>query len=105
MRKIFKRLSYVIISFALVFMILVAGITPATIFVKAESSVEAFEKINVMDDLADATIGGEPFDLEKYNFDEKKETQILSLVEYCYSFYENKQSEYNLYLYVYNPKA
>ena len=42
MRKIFKRLSYVIISFALVFMILVAGITPATIVVKAERSVEAF---------------------------------------------------------------
>ena len=58
MRKIFKRLSYVIISFALVFMMIVAGITPATIFVKAESSIEAFEKINVMDDLANATIGG-----------------------------------------------
>lgn len=105
MRKIFKRLSYVIISFALVFMMIVAGITPATIFVKAESSVEAFEKINVMDDLANATIGGKPFDLEKYNFDEKKETQILSFVEYCYSFYQEKQEDYGLYVYIYNPKG
>jgi hypothetical protein len=86
-------------------MMIVAGITPATIFVKAESSVEAFEKINVMDDLANATIGGKPFDLEKYNFDEKKETQILSFVEYCYSFYQEKQEDYGLYVYIYNPKG
>ena len=30
---------------------------------------------------------------------------MLSLVEYCYSFYPEKQDNYGLYVYVYNPKG
>ncbi len=101
---IFKRMKYGLISFALVILTAVAGIFPTTVFVKAEE-VAAYEKTNVMDDLTNATINGEPFDLEKYNFDTKKNTQVLSFIEYCYSFYEEKQEDFGLYVYVYNPKG
>lgn len=101
---IFKRIKYGLISFALVILTAVAGIFPTTVFVKAEG-VAAYEKTNVMDDLTNATINGEPFDLEKYNFDTKKNTQVLSFIEYCYSFYEEKQGDFGLYVYVYNPKG
>ena len=101
---IFKRMKYGLISFALVILTAVAGIFPTTVFVKAEE-VAAYEKTNVMDDLTNATVNGEPFDLEKYNFDTKKNTQVLSFIEYCYSFYEEKQGDFGLYVYVYNPKG
>ena len=64
-----------------------------------------FDESNVLDDLTGSTINGAPFSLLNYNFDRKKETQILSSIEYSYSFYEDKQSNYGLYVYVYNPKG
>ena len=102
MKKIFKRIYSAVISFALAFLGLVAGIFPATLPVSAETAL-TYEQINVLDDLTNATIDGKDFSLTDYNFDEKKETKVISFVEYCYSFYENKQDKYGLYVYVYNP--
>ena len=104
MKKIFKRIYSAVISFALAFFGLVAGIFPATFPVSAETAL-TYEQINVLDDLTNATIDGKQFSLTDYNFDEKKETKVISFVEYCYSFYENKQDKYGLYVYVYNPKG
>ena len=104
MKKIFKRIFSAVISFALAVLGLVAGIFPATFPVQAETAL-TYEQTNVLDDLTNATIDGKPFSLTDYNFDKNKETQVLSFVEYCYSFYENKQDKYGLYVYVYNPKG
>lgn len=71
---------------------------------RAESAAE-FEKTNVMDDLEGSEIDGDPFSLEKYGFNSRKETQVFSFVEFCYSFYENLQADYGLYVYLYNPKG
>lgn len=103
--KILKKISYVISAFCLALIVTFGNLL--TVFVKAdsESRVELFEQTNVMDDLKRATINGETFDLTAYNFDEKKETKVLSFVEYCYSFYSEKQDNYGLYIYVYNPKG
>ncbi len=70
----------------------------------AESANE-FDKTNVLDDLEDTTIDGKAFSLEDYSFNSKKQTTVLLLAEYCYSFYENKQGNYGLYLYVWNPRG
>lgn len=67
--------------------------------------VAEFEKTGVLDDLMESKVDGEPFTLEKYAFDNRKKTQVFSFVEFCYSFYESRQSDYGLYLYVYNPKG
>lgn len=104
MKKIFKRILSAVISFALAMIGTVAGSFPAALPVKAES-VLTYEQTNVLDDLTNATIDGEKFSLENYPFDTRKQTKVLSFVEYCYSFYEDKQDKFGLYVYVYNPKG
>ena len=79
------------------------GVCP--IYVRADDSVVKFDESNVLDDLEDMTLDGKKFSLEEYNFDTKKDTQILSFVEYCYSFYEEKQNDFGFYVYIYNPKG
>ena len=106
MTGICKKIYSAILSFVLTFVVVMAGIFPAVLPVSAEETQKSvFEQTNVMDDLTNATINGETFDLTTYNFDEKKKTQVLSFVEYCYSFYSEKQSNFGLYAYVYNPKG
>lgn len=68
-------------------------------------TVAAYESQNVWDDLQGATIDGEGIDLNLYNFDEHKNVQIISFVEFCYSFYAENQGDYGLYVYVYNPRG
>lgn len=106
MTGIGKKIFYGILAFVLSFLVVMAGIFPAVLTISAkQSSQSAYEQTNVIDDLKRATINGETFDLTAYNFDEKKETKVLSFVEYCYSFYSEKQDNYGLYIYVYNPKG
>lgn len=64
-----------------------------------------YDATNVLDDLESAEIDGKAFDLKDYPFDEKRDTAVLLFAEYCYSFYYDKQGNYGLYLYVYNPQG
>lgn len=105
MARFWKRTVKAVCSIALSLIALVAGIFPATIPVSAKASALTFEQTNVLDDLKNAKIHGEDFSLLKYGFNAFKETQVLTFVEYCYSFYQNKQDNYGLYVYVYNPKG
>ena len=74
-------------------------------YADSESVKEKYEQINVMDDLKDSTQNGNGLDLNEYNFDESKETQIYSFVEFCYSFRAVDTTDYGLYVYIYNPKG
>ncbi len=105
MRKILKGVFAAVISFALTLLTVVAGVFPATISVSAEEGEITYEQTNVMDDLKNSTINGQKFSLYAYGFNAFKETKVLSFVEYCYSFQPNKQDNYGLYVYVYNPKG
>ena len=105
MARFWERTVKAVCSIALSLIALVAGIFPATIPVSAKASALTFEQTNVLDDLKNAKIHGEDFSLLKYGFNAFKETQVLTFVEYCYSFYQNKQDNYGLYVYVYNPKG
>ena len=106
MARIGKKILYSIFSFVLSFLVVMAGIFPAILPVSAEeTSQSVYEQTNVLDDLKKSTIGDKPFDLTDYNFDESKETKVLSFVEYCYSFYSAKQNNFGLYIYVYNPQG
>ena len=104
MRKILKQIFTAVISFALTLITVVAGIFPATIFVTAEEGI-TYEQTDALDDLKGSIVNGKEFSLTEYAFDESKDTQVLSFVEYCYSFYENLQDNYGLHVYVYNPKG
>ena len=96
--RVCKRILSAIISLALSLLVVMAGIFPAILPASAEeTSKSVYEQTNVLDDLKKATVNGEPFNLTKYNFDESKPTQVISFVEYCYSFYSEKQDNFGLY--------
>ena len=71
----------------------------------AEDDTIRFEQTNVMDDLENSSVDGEPFDVRDYAFNNQKEAQVLMLAEYCYSFYANLQDNFGLHLYVWNPQG
>lgn len=70
----------------------------------ASDVVSQYESSNVLDDLQGMTIDGEKFDITEYYFDKGKNLQLLSFVEFGYSFIGN-QEDYGLYVYVYNPRG
>ncbi len=76
------------------------GFAPA---VRAEEI--SYEQTDVLDDLSGAVIGGKPFDVRDYPFDEHGKPQIVAFAEYGYSFYADNQGDYGLYAYVYNPQG
>ena len=106
MASFYKKTVAKVVSVVLALWVAIAGILPAVlpVSVKADAPVK-YEQINVMNDLRQSTIGGKPFTVTDYSFDAFKETAILSFVEYCYSFYKDKQNSYGLYIYVYNPQG
>jgi hypothetical protein len=70
----------------------------------ADTSVtSAIDTSDVLDDLNRSTINGKPFALSDYGKSSDKDTQVLTFVEYCFSYYANAQDNYALYVYVYNP--
>lgn len=72
----------------------------------SESSVvSAYEQRNVLDDLEGSTVDGQAFDFTKWNFDERKDTQLLTFVEFGYSYKSGNWQDFGLYIYVYNPKG
>ena len=75
-----------------------------TIAYASEREIQ-FDKTDVLEDLTTSTVNGKPFDIKNYPFDESRDAQIISFVEYCYSYRANKQDNYGLYLYIYNPKG
>lgn len=98
-----NKLRLCIIALAMVVCTFFSMAQPIIAFA-AENEV-SFDKTNVLEDLQSSTVGGEPFDITNYPFNDKGEVQIISFVEYCYSFRSNKRDNYGLYIYVYNPKA
>lgn len=106
MRKMWTKVITAVVSFFSAIIMVVAGVIPATILTIAKAdTARAYESRNVMDDLKESKINGEDFSLLEYGFNIFKDTQVISFVEYCYSFYPTKQDDYGLYIYVYNPKG
>ena len=68
-------------------------------------SVSGYDNTDVLDDLEGAIIDGKQFSISDYSFDETKELKILSFVEFGYSYRSDSQSDYALYIYVYNPQG
>ena len=110
MRKILKVhfqriLSFFVLCVLCVVMLLGGQMTAPVAYAETSAGVLAYDSTNVMDDLEKTTIDGSSFDVKDYPFDEKRDTSVLLFAEYCYSFYSNKQGNYSLYVYVYNPQG
>ncbi len=105
MKGIRKSIGAALLSVLLLFSFLL----PPTMskVARAETALspqEKYEQTDVMKDLEGATIGGKQFDLQDYPHNGKGKPQIVSFVEFCYSYYEEKQNDYAFYVYVYNPQ-
>ena len=77
----------------------------STVAYAADSGSIGFDNTDVVDDLSSSTAGGKAFDIKNYPFNENGEVQIISFIEYCYSYKANQRDHYGLYIYVYNPQG
>ena len=59
----------------------------------------------VLDDLSSMTINGEPFNTDNFGYDDTRDVQVISFLEYGYSLDKEKQADYALFVYLYNPKG
>lgn len=99
----FQKIVYILLAVSILLAAVVVFIpTSPNSVVLAETSVN-FDSTNVMDDLSSCVIDGEAFDINDYPKDPYGTLQVLTFVEYCYSFYENNNGNYGLYVYLYNP--
>lgn len=98
-----NRIGYI----ALIIMIVIISALSGRIIPPAfadSGNTTAFDKTDVMDDLKSSP----EFDILHYPYDSTgiiKHPEILTFVEYCYSFRQGKQDNYGLYIYFYNPQA
>ena len=90
-------------AFVLAMLILFTSIGGGVLHASAASVEDAFKSSDVLDDLVGATVGGKAFDLVDYPYDPAGNLRVISFTEYCYSYTANKQDDYGLYLYIYNP--
>ncbi len=102
-----KKFTYIFAAVIAVIVFFISSFVGggAAIVHAATSAKEAYEKSNVLDDLKGSVINGEEFDSEKYPFNEKGTPQLVSFVEYGYSFKSEKKEDYGLYIYLYNPQG
>ena len=100
-----KRFLYVLLTAVLCVVTLLCGQGNLSAFADTADSVQkVYESTNVLNNLKGSTIGGKEFDLEDYPHNSNGKPQIISFVEFCYSYYAEKQADYGLYVYVYNPQ-
>ncbi len=98
-----NRFLLCIIALATVVCTLLTMMHPIVAYA-AESEI-SFDRTNVLDDLQSSKVNGKPFDMKDYPFNESKDIQVISFVEYCYSYKANLRDNYGLYVYIYNPKG
>ena len=94
-------------AFLLVLLVCFGAVMGGQGFLSAFAATDvqtAYENTNVLDNLDGATIGGKTFDIADYPHNDEGRPQVISLVEFCYSYYADKQGDFGLYVYVYNPQ-
>ena len=105
MQAITKRFLYALLALTLCVIAVMCGWGNLSAYAATDESVQAtYECTNVLNNLKDATIGGKEFDIKDYPHSSGGKPQIISFVEFCYSYYAEKQADYGLYIYVYNPQ-
>lgn len=102
-KTIYPIFSIVLALFIFVSLIICGG--TITGYAQSSSIVDEYESSNVLDDLQKSVINGKDFNITNFPFDNNRDTELLSFIEYCYSYDENRQNDYGLYVYIYNPKG
>ena len=108
MKKTVRTIAIYI--FAAVLAVFCLFTTAANSFLYARAAAYAaeltgFDSTNVLDDLEGSTIAGKEFNLADYPFNSESKPQIIAFAEYGYSYSSERQSDYGLYVYIYNPQG
>ena len=102
-QKIIKRFAAFVLLLLVCLCAVIGG--PGNLSASAASEIQtAFEESNVLDDLTGGTVGDKKFSLADYPHNSDGKPQIISFTEFCYSYYAEKQGDFGLYVYVYNPQ-
>lgn len=105
MKAITKRFLYVLLITVLCIVTVLCGQGNLSASADSTDSVQSvYESTNVLNNLKGSTIGGKEFDFADYPHNSKGKPQVISFIEFCYSYYAEKQADYALYVYVYNPQ-
>ena len=100
-----KQILYSVIAACMFFLVVLCGQVKLSAYADSLTDVQvAYENTNVLDNLEGSTIGGKEFDIADYPHSDSGVPQVISLVEFCYSYYADRQSDFGLYVYVYNPQ-
>ena len=102
-----RNITKQVIAFLLVLFVCIGAVMGGQGNLSASAASEmqaAFEERNVLDDLTGGTVGGKKFSLADYPHNSDGKPQIISFTEFCYSYYAEKQGDFGLYVYVYNPQ-
>lgn len=103
--KVVKQKTCVIIAVFLCVVMFVFGQGNSFVYADTVDGVCAsYENTNVLDNLQGSIIGGNAFNIEDYPHNENGKPQLISFVEFCYSYYSDKQNDFGLYVYLYNPQ-
>lgn len=100
-KKIIYRISALLILVLLSIGIWWGGFTRSAF---ADTSSGNLDNTNVLDDLKGMVIDGKPFDVNDYTYTPFTQTDVIMFAESCYGYYESSRSDYNLYIYVWNPQ-
>ena len=100
-----KQILYSVIAACMFILVVLCGQVKLSAYADSLTDVQAaYENTNVLDNLEGSTIGGKEFDIADYPHSDSGVPQIISLVEFCYSYYADRQADFGLYVYVYNPQ-
>ena len=103
-----NRIKKAVVCFLSLFLFVISlfvNVKQETFQAYADSVETKYDSTYVMDDLKGMTIDGQAFQIADYSFSFGKDTNVLTFVEYCYSFDVERQANYNLYVYIHNPKG
>ncbi len=98
------RLNFAVAVLLVLFLIFSSSYTSNTAYAAFTPDAN-FESQNVMVDLDGSVVNDVKFNISDYPLDEKGEMQILTFLEYCYSYRTSLQNNYALYVYIYNPQG
>ena len=101
---IYRVTALVVLIFVAFGVLWGSGSAAPKAYAAEESGYLQMDDTAVLDDLNGVTVNGKPFNTSDYGANPLKKTQLLTFVEYSYSYYGNLRGNYALYLYVWNPK-
>ena len=107
MKNISKKLPVFILTCLLFFTALLAplGGGKASAASDLANPPSSIDETNVLDDLEGSVLNGKVFNKDDFAQSDIRDPQIISFVEYGYSFYASRQDDYGLYVYIYNPRV